>query len=152
MRKRIFFIFLLSSLLSILSLISLCEAQPTVLNVTVKAHDAKFVGSAVGGLKVTVRDFFTNKLLATGKIEGGTGDKKIIMETPITRGKILSVGKDTARFQYSFDINEPRKLLIEITGPMAAGLNIHREMKTTWLIPGQDLKGDGILFDLYGLI
>jgi hypothetical protein len=130
----------------------LCGAQPTVLNVTVKAHDAKFIGSAVGGFKITVRDFFTNKILAAKDIKGSTGDTRVIMEAPVTRGKTLSAGNDTARFQYSFDINEPQKLLIEITGPMSAGSNIHEETKTTWLIPGRNITGDGILFDLYGLI
>jgi len=127
-------------------------ATPTLLTVRVKAHDAKFVGSAVGGLKVAVRDYFTGQLLATGVIEGGTGNTKVIMKEPITRGKVLSVGKATAKFQFTFDIKEPRKLQIEVTGPMAAGLNIHKETKTTWLIPGRDITGDGILFDLYGVI
>jgi hypothetical protein len=149
MKKRLVFIFLL---FFIQNTANLCNAQPTVLDVTVKAHDAKFIGSAVGGLKITIRDFFTEKLLAAGNIEGETGDTEVIMESPVTRGKILSSGKDTARFRCSFDINEPVKLLVEVTGPMAAGLDIHKETKTTWLIPGRDITGDGILFELYGLI
>ena len=138
--------------LMLAALIAASWATPTTLIVRVKAHDAKFVGSAVGGLKVAVRDFFTNELLATGVVEGGTGNTKVIMKEPIARGKVLSVGKATAKFQFTFDIQEPRKLQIEVTGPMAAGLNIHKETKTTWLIPGQDILGDGILFELYGLI
>ena len=126
-------------------------AIPTTLTVRVKAHDAKFVGSAVGGLKVAVRDFFTNRLLATGVVEGGTGNTKVLMKEPITRGKVLSKG-GAAKFQFTFDIDQPTKLQIEVVGPMAAGLNMHKEAKTTWLIPGQDITGDGILFDLYGLI
>ncbi len=150
MRKVLGVVFL--SLLFVVWFLGTVWAIPTVLTVRVRAHDAKFVGSAVGGLKVAVKDYFTGRLLATGAIEGGTGDTRVIMKEPGTRGKVLSVGKGTAKVQFTLDLKEPMKLLIEVTGPMAAGPNIHREVKTTWIVPGQDIKGDGILFELYGLI
>ena len=128
-----------------------CLAVPTKLVVRVKANDAKFVGTGVGGLKVAVRDAFTGKTLATGSIEGGTGNTKILVKEPITRGKILSKG-GAAKAEFVFDIDKPTKLEIEVFGPLGAGINTHREVKTTWLIPGRDIAGDGILFNLYGLI
>ncbi len=127
-------------------------AQPTLLTVTVKAHDAKFVGTAVGDLEITIRDYFSKKILCSGYIKGGTGDTDIIMKKPRTRHQELSLGKDTARFQHIFDIKEPQKLLIEVTGPLGAGIDLHTEQKTIWLIPGMDIKADGIMFTLYGLI
>ncbi len=128
----------------------LVAAQPTRLIVRVIAHDAKFVGTAMGGVKVIVKDFFTNEILATGMIMGGTGNTKVIMKEPRTRGKVLS-GRNAAKCEFTFDINEPKKLQIEVVGPLAAGVNIHREVKTTWLIPGKDITGDGILFEFFGL-
>lgn len=127
-------------------------AQPTRLVVRVLAHDAKFVGTAVGGLKVVVKDYFTGEILGVKNLEGGTGSTKVIMKEPRIRGKEISVGKATAKAEFVFDINEPRKLQIEVVGPLAAGLNVHREVKTTWLIPGKNIEGDGILFEFYGLI
>ncbi len=127
------------------------SAMPTRLVVRVRANDAKFVGSAVGGLKVSVKDALTGKLLAVGRIEGGTGNTAILMKKPITRGTILSKG-GAAKAEFTFDISEPVKLEIEVVGPLGAGNNIHREVKTTWLIPGRDIVGDGIIFTFYGLI
>ncbi len=128
-----------------------CLAVPTKLVVRVKANDAKFVGTGVGGLKVAVKDAFTGRILATGSVEGGTGNTKVLLREPITRGKVLSKG-GAAKAEFVFDIDRPVKLEIEVLGPLGAGLNIHREVKTTWLIPGRDIAGDGILFNLYGLI
>ncbi len=126
-------------------------ATSTKLVVRAKANDAKFIGSVVGGLKVVVRNAFTKKILAVGSIEGGTGNTKLIMKEPIIRRKLLSKG-GTAKAEFIFNINEPTKLEIELVGPLTAGANIHREVKTTWLIPGKDIIGDGIIFNLYGLI
>jgi len=126
-------------------------AISTRLIIRAKANDAKFIGSAVGGLKVIVRDAFNKKILAVGSIEGGTGSTKVIMKEPIIRGKLLSKG-GAAKAEFVFDINDPVKLEIELIGPLASGLNIHKEVKTTWLIPGNDIVGDGIVFNLYGLI
>ncbi len=130
---------------------SVALAVPTKLTVHVKAHDAKFIGTGVGGIKVVVRDYFTNQILAEGNIEGGTGNTKLLMATPIKRGMLLS-DRTAAKFVTTLDINEPKKLLIEVTGPMAAGLDIHKETKTIWLLPGKDIVGDGILIEFYGLI
>ncbi len=130
---------------------SLVFAVPTKLTVRVRAHDAKFVGSGVGGVKVVIKDFFTGDVLSEGSIEGGTGNTKKLMFAPVKRGETIS-DKYTASFVTSLDINEPRKLLIEVMGPLTAGVDMHRETKTIWLLPGRDIVGDGVVFDFYGLI
>ncbi len=127
-------------------------AVPTKLTVRALAHDAKFVGSVVGGLKVVVKDFYTGQELAGGMIMGGTGNTKLLMKEPVTRATVRSEGQGTAKAVFEFDINKPIKLLVEVVGPMAAEANIHKEAKTTWLLPGQDISGDGLLFELTGLI
>lgn len=127
-------------------------AIPTKLTVRALAHDAKFIGSVVGGLKVVVKDFYTDRELASGMIMGGTGNTKLLMKQPVTRGLVRSEGKGTAKAIFTFDITKPLKLVVEVVGPMGAEANIHKEAKTTWLLPGQDIAGDGLLFELTGLI
>jgi hypothetical protein len=126
-------------------------ATPTALTVRVRAHDAKFVGTGVGELQVTVRDFNSHEILATGFITGGTGNTKVLMKEAKGRDTVLSDAK-SAGFTTKIDIDTPRKLLVEVDGPISAGINAHHDTKTTWLIPGQDIKGDGLLFEEYGLI
>lgn len=130
---------------------SISGAVPTRLVVRAKANDAKFIGSAVGGVKVVIRDAMGGKVLAQKVIKGDTGNTGILMKKPITRQTVLSRG-GAAKAEFVFDIKEPVKLEIELIGPLAAGSSIHKEMKTTWLIPGKDITGDGIMFNLYGLI
>lgn len=126
-------------------------ATPTSLTVRVRAHDAKFVGTGVGEVQVTVRDFTSHAILASGFITGGTGNTKILMKKAKGRNTVLSDAK-SAKFTAKLDITTPRKLLVEVDGPLSAGINAHHDSKTTWLIPGQDIKGDGLLFEEYGLI
>ncbi|MEJ2033226.1 MAG: hypothetical protein P8Y63_09350, partial [Deltaproteobacteria bacterium] len=126
-------------------------AVPTRITVRARAHDAKFVGTAVGGLEVGIKDFYNGRMLATGTITGGTGDTRLLMMEPMVRGRNIAT-PETAGFAATLDIDRPVKLLIELSGPMSAGECLHRESKTVWLIPGQDMTGDGVVFDLYGLI
>jgi len=127
-------------------------AVPTKLTVRALAHDAKFIGSVVGGLKVVVKDFYTNQELASGMIMGGTGNTKLLMKEPVTRATVRSEGEGTAKAEFELDIKDPLKLLVEVIGPMGSEANIHKEAKTTWLLPGQDISGDGLLFELTGLM
>ncbi|HEB68571.1 MAG TPA: hypothetical protein ENI88_03010 [Desulfobulbus sp.] len=127
-------------------------AVPTRLTVRTLAHDAKFIGSVVGGMKVVVKDYYTEQVLASGMIMGATGDTKLLMTQPVTRGMVRSKGKATAKAVFEFDIDDPLKLLVEVIGPMGAEADIHKEVKTTWLLPGQDIAGDGLLFEMTGLI
>ncbi len=126
-------------------------AVPTTLVVRARANDAKFIGTAVGGIAVAVKDFNTGKILADGMIAGGTGNTKLLMQKPLKRGEQIA-GKKAASFTTTLDINKPVKLLIEISGPLSAGIDLHRESKTVWLIPGRNLDKNGIIFNLYGLM
>ncbi len=126
-------------------------ATPTSLTVRVRAHDAKFIGTGVGDVQVTVRDFFSREVLAGGFIRGGTGNTKVLMKEARGRDTVLS-DKQSASFTARLDIDTPRKLLVEVDGPLSAGINAHHDSKTTWLVPGRDITGDGLLFEEYGLI
>ncbi len=127
------------------------DAAETRVVVRAKAHDAKFIGSSVGGLDVTVRDAVTGRVLAAGRIEGDTGDTARIMKTPAVRGKELST-PGTARFVARLNISEPTKIKIALSGPLAGGSASRVESKTLWVLPGRHIEGDGVVFHLYGLI
>lgn len=134
-----------------LMLAASAAATPTSLTVRVRAHDAKFIGSGVGDMQVTVRDFVSREIVASGFITGGSGDTNTLMTTPRERGTKLA-DSDTAAFTATLDIDSPLKLLVEVDGPLSAGINSHHDSMTTWLIPGNDIDGDGLVFESYGLI
>jgi len=54
-------------------------AEPTDIVVRVLSKDAKFIGTSMGGMQVTLRDAHTGEILATGLTRGGTGDTKRLM-------------------------------------------------------------------------
>ncbi len=62
------------------------QGVPTQIVVRVTAHDAKIIGSAVGGATVTVVAVETGDTLATGVQEGSTGNTRNIMVNPRERG------------------------------------------------------------------
>ena len=134
-----------------MTLVTAAEAIPTSLTVRVLAHDAKFVGSGVGDVQVTVHDFVNHEIIASGFVTGETGDTKNLMDTPHDRNSKLA-NKASASYTATLDIDTPRKLLVEIDGPLSAGIDAHHGSMTTWLIPGNNIDGDGLLFEMYGLI
>lgn len=143
----------------ILLLVSMCIfglggqvwAQETTLTVRAKAHDAKFIGTAMSGVQVRVAHAVSGELLAQGMIEGGTGSTQTLMENPVARGERLS-NESAAVFTAILDIDEPTPLDIAIHGPLAGGGTSVDASKSVWILPGQDIVGDGIIFELYGFV
>ena len=62
----------LAALSSFLTL-SAAQAEPTEIVVRVLGNDSKFVGTSMGGMRVTLRDAQTGEILATGLTQGATG-------------------------------------------------------------------------------
>jgi hypothetical protein len=143
----------------ILLLVSLCVfglsgniwAQETTLTVRAKANDAKFIGTAMGGIQVRVNHAVSGELLAQGLIQGGTGSTETLMENPVARGERLS-NASAAAFTAVLDIAEPTLVDISLHGPLAGGGTSVDASKSVWILPGQDIDGDGIVFDLYGFV
>jgi hypothetical protein len=126
------------------------EAAQTKITVRARAIDAKFVGSKMGGVQITIKDAENGKVLAEGKIEGDTGDGKLIMETPVKRGDSI-VDAKTAKFDAVVDISEPRLVTIEAVGPLGWKQSSEKVSTQLWVIPGKDLTGgDGIVLEFYG--
>ncbi|MDY0189573.1 MAG: hypothetical protein RBR22_02460 [Desulfuromonas sp.] len=145
-----FRIFLLPiTLLLVLSTTS--WAIPTQITVRAKAHDAKFIGTAMAGVSVSITDVSSAQVLDRGLILGGTGSTDTLMKQPIKRGQSISNEK-TASYNATIDIDEPTQVEIRIQGPQAGGLTAVKSSRTLWVLPGQDIQGDGIVFELYGFV
>ncbi len=126
-------------------------AEETHITIRAKAHDAKFIGTSMGGVAVTIRDSRSNQLLDQGLITGGTGNTDILLKNPISRNQQISQG-GAAAFTSTLDINEPTQVEITVEGPLSAEASATKQTKTVWLIPGHHLDQDGIVFDFYGLV
>jgi hypothetical protein len=122
------------------------QAQETSVMIRVKAKDAKFIGTSMGGAKVIVRDEGTGNILAEGFTEGGTGDTGVLMKNPITRGSQLS-DENTAGFLAKLNIEKPVFVNVEAFAP---GENRVKSTTQLWVIPGKDIIGDGLIIEIPG--
>jgi hypothetical protein len=126
-------------------------ATETNITIRAKAVDAKFIGTSVGGLRVVVTDTETGKILDTGWIRGGTGSTDTIIKNPITRGQSIA-DENTARFVAKVDISSPRLVKFTVIGPYAYRQSLQEASITSWIIPGKDIMGDGIILSMPGFI
>lgn len=126
------------------------QAVPTRLLVRVLAHDAKIIGSGVGGAKITVRDAHTGEVLASGLQEGGTGNTDVIMRTPWTRGAPLFDMEGTGSWLTTLDLAEPTLVEVVAEGPMGFEETAQRGSKTLLMVPGRDVVGEGLVVELNG--
>jgi hypothetical protein len=120
------------------------------IKITVRAHDALFIGTAMGGAHVTVRDRRTGDILADGITYGATGDRKAVMEDGFKRDAVL-VNDDTADLQFALALFEPTPVTITASAPLAQGQSTVAVSQDYTLIPGKDYEsGNGILIDMPG--
>lgn len=125
-------------------------AEPTEISVRVISKDAKFIGTSMGGMRVTLRDAQTGEILATGLTRGGTGDTKRIMHQDGGRRARLA-DETAAKFVATLDLDEPRLIEAEAYGPLAQMQAAHRVVSTQWVVPGRHLSaGDGWVLELAG--
>ena len=127
-------------------------AVNTDLEVRVLAKDAKFVGSAMGGVAITVRDFATGKVLAAGETRGGTGDTDRIMREPWQRGRALFT-EGAASFRASLDLAAPVLVEVIAAGPLGFPQARQSISLTHWLLPGKHVVGgDALRLELPGFV
>jgi hypothetical protein len=126
-------------------------AQETNVIVRAKAKDAKFIGSSIGGAFVIIKEHLTGKILAEGLTEGTTGNTETIIQSPIIRGQNLA-NDNTAAFKASLDIDKPTFVTIEVYGPVASRQAAVLSSTQLWLIPGEDIIGDGLIIEVPGFI
>ena len=127
-------------------------AVATDLEVRVLAKDAKFIGTGMGGMAVTVRDFGTGKVLAQGETRGDTGDTDQIMREPWQRGRPLFTD-GAASFRAQLELDAP--LLVEViaSGPLGYPQARQSVSVTHWLLPGKHVvDGDALRLELPGFV
>jgi hypothetical protein len=125
------------------------EGVQTKVVVRARSKDAKFIGSTMGGALIVMKDAETGELLAKGFTTGGTGNTRRIMTEPVKRGMPIA-DEETAKFETSVDITEPRLVTIEVLSPYAQRQSMTKNTTQVWLIPGKDITGDGIIINIYG--
>jgi hypothetical protein len=126
-------------------------AVATRVVVHVVAHDAKVIGSHVGGARVAILDAATGDTLASGLQSGGTGDTKLIMQEPRVRGRALFQAPGTASYAATLRLAAPTRVRIVAEGPLGVPDALQRTTTTLVLFPGEDVTGDGVVLELYGL-
>jgi len=126
-------------------------ATETQVMVRAKAVDAKFIGTSVGGVKAVIEDAETGEILDQGWIKGGTGSTTTLIKEDIKRGQALTTEK-TAGYIATVDISTPRLVRVKLIGPYGYRQSLQQASMTTWLIPGKDILGDGIVLNMTGFI
>ena len=126
------------------------HAEETRLAIRALAGDAKFIGTGMSGMAVTVEDADTGEILDTGTTRGATGNTDRIIRTPQTRYGALSEEGD-AVFVSTLDIDEPRRVKVTVRGPIAQPQALAEASSTRWVLPGKHIEaGDGWLIEVPG--
>ncbi|KAB2943498.1 MAG: hypothetical protein K8F92_13975 [Hyphomicrobium sp.] len=114
-------LFKLAAVAELTVLATAALAVPADIVVRVLSKDAKFIGTSMGGMRVTLRDGHTGKVLATGLTRGGTGDTERRMHESAGRRAQLS-DPSAARFSVTVDqpmggaycsVSQPRRQAME---------------------------------------
>jgi hypothetical protein len=126
------------------------DAEPTRIDVRVLSKGAKFVGTSMGGVAVTLRDADTGELLAQGVTAGGTGDTARIMQAQQRRHDPVA-SADAAVFHATLDLAAPRRIEVSALGPLAQRQAASSVSSTMWVVPGKHVTGgDAWLLELPG--
>lgn len=126
------------------------QATPTRLLVRAVAHDAKIIGTGVGGARITVRDLATGEVLAEGVQEGSTGDTQSIVVRPVERGATVFDTPGAGAFTATLMLTAPTRVEVVAEGPLATEHATQRASKTVLMVPGQHLVGEGLVLELNG--
>lgn len=125
-------------------------AEPTEVVVRVISKDAKFIGTAVGGVEITLRDAETGELLSQGITAGGTGNTPKIMNIPRISRDVIS-GPEAASFSTTLDLDRPRKITVTAVGPIRPDGATVTASSTQWVVPGKHVnRGDAWMMELRG--
>lgn len=128
------------------------QGKTTRVKIRVLSCDAKVIGSLVGGCRITMKHSINGEVLARGFHVGGSGDTASIMKRPRVRGENIYDTEGAAAYIAELPLTEPTPVEVIAEGPLAFPQAIQRASKTTWLFPGEDVSGDGLLLELHGFI
>jgi hypothetical protein len=128
------------------------EVVPTTVTVHVRSNDAKLLQDPVGGARVTIRNAATGAVLAEGMQRGSSGSTDQIMRQPHRRGKDIYTTPDAAQYVATLQLSEPTRVEVTAEAPLDYPQAMQSASKTLWLMPGQDIAGDGIVLTVHGFI
>ncbi|NIM51667.1 MAG: hypothetical protein GTO22_20875 [Gemmatimonadales bacterium] len=124
----------------------------TKVRVRVVSHDAKIIGTGVGGARVKVVDPATGKVLAAGIQKGGTGSTRSIVIEPVERGAPIFDTDGAAAVTFELELGEPTVLEFIGEGPLGHEHAIQRASKSLLVLPGEHVLGNGVVLELHGFI
>jgi len=131
-------------------------AQPagkeTKVMVRAIARDAKIIGKGVGGARITIREVSSDKVLAEGMLQDGTGETSLIIEKPHVRGEKIYDTPGASGFLAVLNLERPTVVEVTAEGPLGSPDATQRSSKTMLLVPGEDVLGDGIVLEIHGFI
>lgn len=126
-------------------------AEPTEIMVRALAADAKFIGTSMGGMRVTIRDVRSGDTLASGTTEGPTGNTDAIMQGA-GRSPARTDG-DAAGYLAIIDIDEPTLVQLTVEGPLEHPGSATIVTARRWVMPGQDvIAADGWVVEVPGIM
>src|SRR5713226_2601420 len=114
------------------------------------ARDAKIIGKAVGGARITIREASSGKVLAEGMLQDGTGDTALIIEKPHVRGEKIYDTPGASGFLAVLNLERPTVVEVTAEGPLGSPEATQRASKTMPLVPGNVLLSDGIALAIHG--
>lgn len=147
--RRTLFLPLLTSAQLLCTHASVAQERPTRVLIRAAAHDAKVIGSNVGGARIIVRDAETGSVLAEGVQEGSTGHTGLLVTERPRSGAYAVEG--TAAFTAELNLVRPTWVEITANGPLGPGGPQASATKRMLLLPGVDVLGDGVVLELNGL-
>lgn len=124
--------------------------QKTTVVVRALAKDAKFIGSSMGGALITIRNAKTNEVLAKGRTKGSTGNTDKLVRTPKKRYEKISTN-GSAKFTAKIELEKPVYVTVSATSTYRKEQEVTSSTQL-WLIPGNDITGDGIILELPGFV
>src|SRR5258708_39567346 len=116
------------------------------------ARDAKIIGKAVGGARITGGGVSSGKVLGEGMLQDGTGDTALIIEKPNVRGEKTYDASGASGFLAVLNLDRPAVVEVTAEGPLGSPEATQRASKTLLLVPGEDIVGDGIVLEIHGFI
>ena len=132
------------------------SAQPagkeTKVMVRAIARDAKLIGKAVGGARITIKEVSSGRVLAEGMLQDGTGETPLIVEKPHVRGEKIYDTPGASGFLAVLNLERPTVVEVTAEGPLGSPDATQRSSKTLLLVPGEDIVGDGIILEIHGFI
>lgn len=126
------------------------QGEPTEVVVRAVAHDAKLMGSGVGGARITVRDVESGEILAQGVQEGETGSTDLIVREPRKRGATVFDTPGAAEFRTTLDLAGPTVVEVTARGPLGTPHARRSASRTLLLLPGEDVVGEGVVLEIHG--